>query len=45
MAPLERRAALSRGAVDRGGGRVSKELPLPQPLGFERSGDDEQATA
>ena len=44
-APRERGAALSGSAVDDGGGRVSKELPLPKPLRLERGGNDEQATA
>jgi len=45
LASLERGAALGGTAIDDEGGSVGEELPLSKPLGLERRGNDEQATA
>src|SRR3989442_1566866 len=44
-ARVERGAALGGIAVDHGGRRVGEQLPLAEPLGLERGGDDQQAAA
>ena len=44
-ARVEGGASLGGVAVDHGGRRVGEQLPLAQPLGFERGGDDQQAAA